>query len=500
MTPGVALRLPVATVTFSASAALPASFELLVRDDQDAVRWVDRHLKVAKEKGEVASITYKGDDSLSAALFPNMLLDVYLARRKGIDRGINQRRLEMLMAKNDSMESALAAAGAELRKEQEASGVVEPAISAQSELQTRAVVRSRLIDIQVEQGALSQLIDQVRSKTVSPKELAAYPRFVNNPVINNTVSQLADFETRLTLLLATREETDRDVVALRKSAAAAEAKLLPYAETYAQGLENERKDLESSLATIEARIARLPRAVEAGGRLERDLLDMAKLSAVLQAQIVEAKLAAIGEGGDVRPLDRAVVPKKPSFPNPALTLSAGIGGGLFFGVIAALLFGTVGRWVRDPFDVERSTGIPALEFDPSVPLLLSNGGSRTIIVAPITRGLPVTAVVNRLAQTASSRSLRAAVLELPESYADVNGSIARLESENDLVIVQLPSLVSDTAAASLQHTRPVRLVAPGRRSERRQLVGAVQMLKRLEVPVAGIVMSNGVNGDRALPR
>jgi Mrp family chromosome partitioning ATPase len=194
------------------------------------------------------------------------------------------------------------------------------------------------------------------------------------------------------------------------------------------------------------------------------------------------------------------VPKKPSFPNPALTLSAGIGGGLFFGVIAALLFGTVGRWVRDPFDVERSTGIPALEFDPSVPLLLSNGGSRTIIVAPITRGLPVTAVVNRLAQTASSRSLTAAVLELPESYADVNGSIARLESENDLVIVQLPSLVSDTAAASLQHTRPVLLVAPGRRIERRQLVGAVQMLKRLEVPVAGIVMSNGVNGDRALPR
>ena len=68
------------------------------------------------------------------------------------------------------------------------------------------------------------------------------------------------------------------------------------------------------------------------------------------------------------------------------------------------------------------------------------------------------------------------------------------------MIVQLPSLVSDTAAAALQHTRPVLLVAPGRRIERRRLLGAVQMLKRLEVPVAGIVMSDGTAGERALTR
>jgi hypothetical protein len=135
-----------------------------------------------------------------------------------------------------------------------------------------------------------------------------------------------------------------------------------------------------------------------------------------------------------------------------------------------------------------------------VPLLLSNGAARTIIVAPIGNGVSVTPIVNRLAQTAGSRSLSAAVLELPDSYNDVNGSIARLESENDLVIVQLPSLVSDTAAAALQHTRPVLLVAPSRRVERRQLINAVQLLRRLEVPVAGIVMSNGVNGTHRLPR
>ena len=108
-----------------------------------------------------------------------------------------------------------------------------------------------------------------------------------------------------------------------------------------------------------------------------------------------------------------------------------------------------------------------------------------------------TPVANRLAQTAASRSLSAAILDLSATAADVNATITRLESNHDVVIVQLPSLVSDTAAAALQPGRSILLVTPGRRTERKALLGAVQMLKRLEIPVVGIVMSHTSNG-RAL--
>lgn len=498
MTPGMPLRLPAGTVTFTAATPLPKSFELRLMDRQDAVKRVERMLKVGKEKGEVASIVYKGDDSVTAALVPNTLLEIYLARRRGADRGINQRRVEFLTAKNDSMEAALAVAGRSLRQQQEQSGVLDAEAVARVELESGAELRSKLTDILVEQGALNQLIEQIESRSVSPRELAAYPKFLGSPVINNLVGQLSDFETRKTMLLATREETDRDVVALTKSAEAVEARLLPYARTYAKSLDKERRDIETSLAQIDRKLARLPRAAESSSQLQRDVVDLARLSAVLQAQIVEAKLAAIGEGGDVRPLDLATIPKRPSFPDPMVTAGIGTFGGLFLGVFAAFLVGSAGRWMRDPIEVERSTGVPALQFDPAVPLLLSNSQSRTIIVAPIEAGVPVAEVVNRLTHTALSRSLSAVVLDLPATAPDVNGSIARLESEHDLVIVQLPSLVSDTAAAALQHTRPVFLVANGRRIERRRLLGAVQMLRRLEIPVAGIVMSNGKNGERAI--
>jgi hypothetical protein len=473
---------------------------LLVRDREDAITWVGKHLKVAKEKGEVASITYRGDDSVTAARVPNALLDVYLTRRRGADRGINQRRVEFLTVESDSMSRALAVAARDLRRQQEASGMVDPRVNARVDVESGAQQRSKLTDVLVQQGALKRLMDGIETKTLSPRELAAYPQFVGSPMINNLVAQLSDFDTKRTTLLATLTPADRQVVALDKAAADVEAKILPYARTYAAALEQERTDLQASIHRLDEALASVPAAAENSLRLEDEVTGLTKLLGGIQGQIVEARLAAIGEGGDVRPLDFAVVAKKPSFPDPPITAGIGVAVGLLIGLIAALLTGSVGRWMRDPLEVERTTGVPALQFDPAVPLLFSNGLSRTIVVAPLEAGGGVTAVVNRLAQTAASRSASAAVLTLPATASDVNASIARLEAEHDMVIVELQSLSTDTAAAALQHSRPVLLVASGRRVERRKLLDAVQMLRRLEVPVAGIVMSNGAPNGHLLSR
>jgi Mrp family chromosome partitioning ATPase len=71
----------------------------------------------------------------------------------------------------------------------------------------------------------------------------------------------------------------------------------------------------------------------------------------------------------------------------------------------------------------------------------------------------------------------------------VNATIARLEAEHGMVIVQLPSLTDATTVAALHESRPVLLVAAPGRVERAGLTGAVQMLKRLDVSCAGVVLS-----------
>ena len=73
--------------------------------------------------------------------------------------------------------------------------------------------------------------------------------------------------------------------------------------------------------------------------------------------------------------------------------------------------------------------------------------------------------------------------------------LARLAQEHGLVIVRLPGLTADATAAALSDSRAVLLVAPARRANRRELVSALDTLRRLDVPCAGVVLSDAEPRD-----
>lgn len=234
--------------------------------------------------------------------------------------------------------------------------------------------------------------------------------------------------------------------------------------------------------------------------MQRDVLRLTQLYAALEAQLVEARLAAIGEGGDVREVDVAVPQRKPAFPRPLLTLGLGTAGGLLTGLVAALLVGWFGRWLRDPYDIERALGVSAQRFEPNAPLLMAtNGDARTVLVIPLAASANASMVAERLARTAKQRALTATVLDLTiadngngKGIADgagVNEIIERLERENTMVVVQLPSLLSDAAVAAMHDRRPVLFVAPPGPVDRVRLASAVDTLRRMQVPCAGVVIS-----------
>jgi hypothetical protein len=323
------------------------------------------------------------------------------------------------------------------------------------------------------------------------------------------VASLVGIETERQGLLMTRTEQDQDVRALAERARNLEGQLLPLAQTTLTALGTQRQSVQDKLAKMQATLLGMPRNSEAYTRLEREIMDRGRIYAGLQSQLVDAKLAAISEGGDVRPLDIASIPKKPAFPKKSVMLAGGAGGGLFAGLIFAVLLGVVGGRMHDAQDVERRTGLPAVRYEGTAPLLVGGQGSRSVIVAPIDGRALATPVAERLVETALSRSLTATILDLSMTATgdlpvhsdsgmlvksgsngrlDVNGAIRRLEETHDLVVVQLPNLASREAAAALSETRPVLLVAPERRIERRSLQGAIDLLRRIGAPCAGVVL------------
>jgi uncharacterized protein involved in exopolysaccharide biosynthesis len=491
---GGGLATPVGTIQLRDS--LPSAFSLRLVDHEDAVKQLSKHLDVKMAGGEVLAVSFRAPDSLTAAAVPNVALSTYLARKKTSDRGVNAHRVEFLSAQLDTTALQLASAEQALRQFQERSGLLDPEVMGKLELEQAADLRKSLGEVEVEQGALDQMLAQVAAGHMTQRQLAAFPAFLKSGGINDLLSRISELETQRTKLLETRLETDRDVVALTRSINDLQSQLVPLGKAYSGALQRQRSEIERQLAGMSAQLDQFPGEAQTSGRLVREVKRLGLTYAALQTQLVEARLSAIAEGGDIRQLDVATVPKKVAFPDPAITTAAGLGAGLVVGLLLALVAGSHGRYVEGPDAIERVAGVPALRFDPRTPLLMSGRSAvRTVLLIPVEQGVGTLRVAERLVDTALARGQSATILDLtaPSAAApvgaSVGGLISRLEQEHALVVVRLPGMAADSTAAALNDDRPVLLVAPSRRVSRRELTGAMETLRRLDVPCAGVVLS-----------
>jgi tyrosine-protein kinase Etk/Wzc len=306
-----------------------------VVDREDAIDDLDERLDVRVIGGETVEIRYAGRDSLTAAAVPNLIAARYMERRRTVDRGLNQRRVEFLEAQADSVRDALREAAGSLRSAQEGGRVVSLELAERAEVEGRIALQARLGETEAEFAALERLIAEVGSG--DPRRLAGFPALLRSPAVNELVSEMARLGTERALLRADATERAPRVVALDSALAQLRSQVLPLARTYAQALDSQREAYREQIASSRARSASLPRAAESLLLREAEVEGLGRLALAVEAQLLDARLAALGEGGDVRVVDAAVVPRKVSFPRKLPTLAVGLLLGLAFGTLAALV-------------------------------------------------------------------------------------------------------------------------------------------------------------------
>ena len=318
-------------------AGSPASLRVRMYDREDAVDNASEAFDIRQRSGDVVGIRYRAHDSLSVAAAPNLLVQTYLVRRRGVDRGINQRRLEFLMAAVDSVQSDLRDSGRRLRASQEKEGVLDPVVSGKAMLDQFALLERSVAELRAEENSLDSVLAPSTSKDFDPRRLAGFPALLKSPAVNNLVSQLSELQMNRGSMLGRLTTDASEVRALSAVTDSLSRQLLPLAQTYRESLRRQREALASDVARIRTRIDALPRQAEAleGGRtaLER----LTRLDLGMGSQVLEARLAAITEGGDVRVLDAAVAPRKVSFPRPLITIAIGLVAGFGLAAIVVLL-------------------------------------------------------------------------------------------------------------------------------------------------------------------
>ncbi|MEX2583390.1 MAG: Wzz/FepE/Etk N-terminal domain-containing protein [Gemmatimonadota bacterium] len=539
--PGGSVSLPGASLTL-VSGDLPDRLEVGLRDRADAIDAVRKDLRTRSLTADVAEVIYRAPEPATAAAVPNLLVSEYLERRTSTDRGANQERYEFLVEQTDSVTRELAMAEAALRVHQETSGVMDPALVGETQLTRAMELRGELETIDIERGALQRIADAEGIESMSRREMAAYPTFLQNAAINDVLSRMLELETERLQLLQQRTPTDPDVVAVSEGIENLEDQLESLSAAYMRGLERQRVGVVQELDQYAALLRGLPQQAEESFRRMREVERLAEVRLVLESQLVQARLAAIGEGGEVRQIDPAIPPKRPAFPSSGFVLLAGLLGGVFFGAASAVGSGVFRQRVRESWEAELATGLPATTLGPGSPLAFpevrtarsllllpigAEGEARSIgrrivetatfqgreavladltaeLVSSGTESASRTAVATRPATEDSSRL----VLDLPtgsvtlplyhaggaEAANRPRALLAHLEERFSFVVAVVPQIGHPAALSVITPERPVVLVARSSGVSRSQLSDAVETVERCGGRVAGIVLQPSKNG------
>lgn len=520
--------------------SLPDRFSISITPREDAIAAVQEEIS-GEFTGEFVELTFRAQDPSTAATLLNSLVAAYLTRRRTTDRGVNQHRYEFLTGHTDSIARQLAVAERELRDYQEASGVLDPEMTGNMELERTMVVQAELEHIDNQIRAIRGLIERGSTGQLSARELAAYPTFLNNPAINDVLARLLELETDRAQLLETRTERDSDVIARTQAIRHLEGRLRELGRDYLTGMTRQQTELRRSLAGHQSQLGELPRHAEETLRRVREVRRLSETLIALQSQLVQARLGAISEGGEVRQIDRAVIPRRSVFPNPVLNLLGGLFGGLFFGMVAAMARSRVRHWIEEPWQIEPAFGVPTVRFDPRAPLAFAEiANARTLLLAPLGPAIDTLRVGRQLAETATLQG-KAAVLAdltgsnptrplissgnsvetaLPTAMSEDNAvllpevvphaagyvtyephmnggsgspgchrdALQDLEGRFSRVVAALPDAAGNVMVALVTRDRPVILVIEVGKVTREELAGELELLSRLGARVGGVVL------------
>jgi tyrosine-protein kinase Etk/Wzc len=292
----------------------------------------------------------------------------YVIMRNDLARSDASHSAAFLRQQSDTVGVQLAAAEDELRRYKESNDVVDPQTLASMESGELAQFQARRDELEAERAALAGFIDRLGDGSDSEKyrDLAAYPTFINNPMVGNILQNLVTYENQLHELEQRRTDVNPDVVALKQRIGELQGQLGQLARNYESALTGQVASLDQGLGRSRGRLSVVPRKQMDVARLERHAEMLTQLYTTLQQKLKEAQISEAVELADVSIIDPPTFPTQPSFPNVILNLALGLVGGLLLGLAGALLQEFADTRVRRRHEVEQETGLPVLTMIPSV--------------------------------------------------------------------------------------------------------------------------------------
>ena len=427
---------------------------------RSAVDGVRSRLTVSRPNrdAQIVVVRYEDPDPVIAAAVPNVLLDEFIKYKASTNRTEATSTVGFLRDQVASYDKQLKTAEGALGGFREQEHVVSIGDEASAQVKRMATLQAERDQLKGERDALAATLRSAAGAG-NAKDIAAFPSFITNRGMQDILQNLAKLEDDRAQLLVRRNPENADVLALTERINALNSQLVQTAQAYLNGLNSKLQSLNTSMRSFGTEIEKIPAREIEFARLLRQQTILEEISTLLQTRLKEAEIKEAVQPGDVRVIDRALIPGGPASPNPSKNLVFGTILGVFAGLTAALIREMLDKKIRTKEDVQRVTaGLPILGAIPRLvpvsPARLgkhtSNGngngnGTGKVVPVPAAAGIGHALIAREPSHDVSAEAYRALRTNITFAAADHANQVLVLTSA-------LPGDGKSTSSANLAVT------------------------------------------------
>lgn len=355
---GIALTLP--TRRSGEIRLETARFRSAVEGTRDGVA-----VEPASQEGDILEISCEASTADLAHDICQSVMSGYVALRSELQRSEAGVTADFLREQVESYAQRLEAAEDSLRSYASRNRGVALGEQATEEVRNLSQIRSQRDQIETQRRSLAGLLADIdRRGDRSYRDLASFPAFLQNQTMSNLMTHLAELENRRSELAQRRSTANPELAALDRRISEIERQIGSLARSYESSLESEVASLNRVLGSSSGRLSDLPERQVEVGRLQREVTSLSEIHGLLETRLREAEVAEAVREPNVRVVDEATMPIRPSSPRPMINMALALALGLGLGLALAFLREVRDTRIHDRRALQRRIDLPILALVP----------------------------------------------------------------------------------------------------------------------------------------
>lgn len=311
----------------------------------------------------VLTIKYRTTEPNQAAIVANAFLSSTIDATIAMKAAAGDQAATWFAPQLDDLRKDLQTARSALEQFQTRTNVVAPSASTgvDSESATLAAVTQ---DLANNRGLLTSLQSRLASGSTD---------LANDPT-DPDLQLIATLKEKISGAQADIDGVKNSLGANNPKLVAASSNLATLRKQLADAVEKSKEHLKEKIAATQSQIASLEVAQAQAqktlitAQAQRDRLGDLQSDVAFKLDELNSRERAASQArlqskltfADIAVLDKAVAPISPAFPKPIIVIPAAIGGGLFLGMLLALIAEATDRRIRFPADFAFATSAPML--------------------------------------------------------------------------------------------------------------------------------------------